>query len=269
VTPAGVSYIVDRYNHNIRAITALGVVTTLAGTSASGSTNAVGTAASFSYPRGVIHFNSTNLYVADTSNYKIRQITISTGATTTFAGSGSYSRIDGSSTLCAFKSPYGVTVSTAGILYVADRYSQAIRKTYTNGWTTTLAGSLLGTSGSTDASGSSARFYNPYDVSVNTDGYVFVADASNSKLRIVSPGGVVTTASTVTLTNPHGVDVTSAGSVYIGCFNSEKVMAYTDGTMAPTTATPTATPTTPVPSSASSAAAVIATALAVILAVLA
>jgi hypothetical protein len=58
------------------------------------------------------------------------------------------------------------------------------------------------------------------------------ADHLDQQLRIVSPVGVVTTASTVTLSTPYGVDGTSACSVYIGCFNSEKVMAYTGGTMA-------------------------------------
>jgi sugar lactone lactonase YvrE len=269
VTAGGVSYIADKSNHNIRAITAYGVVTTLAGSGMSGSVNGIATAASFSYPYGVVELNATEVYVADSLNYKIRKVTVADGTTTTHAGSGAYARTDGASASCAFKYPYGVAASSAGVVYVADKWSQAIRKVLTTGWTTTLAGSLVGTSGNVDAFGSDARFYYPHDVSVTDTGYVFVADSSNNALRIVSPGGNVTTVSTVALTAPRGVQVTSEGNVYIGCYNSEKVTAYTGGTITPTTFAPTATPTTMAPASASGAGAALAAALAVAYAVLA
>ena len=57
----------------IRQIVILtGVVTTVAGTGSSGSSNG-GTLATFDTPRGITT-DGTNLYVADTSNHMIRQI---------------------------------------------------------------------------------------------------------------------------------------------------------------------------------------------------
>ena len=84
----------DSYNHKIRKIViSTGAVTTLAGSTSSGSTDATGTAAKFNYPKGITT-DGTNLYVADFVNHKIRKIVISTGVVTTLAGSGSSGSTD-------------------------------------------------------------------------------------------------------------------------------------------------------------------------------
>ncbi|SVE33009.1 uncharacterized protein METZ01_LOCUS485863, partial [marine metagenome] len=82
-------YVADSYNHKIRKIViSTGVVTTLAGSTSHGSTNATGTSAKFYFPRGITT-DGTNLYVADSSNNRIRKIVLSTGVVTTLAGSSS------------------------------------------------------------------------------------------------------------------------------------------------------------------------------------
>ena len=82
-------YEADSYNHLIHQIViSTRVVTTLAGTGSSGSTdNTTGTSASFNTPTGITT-DDTNLYVAYQDSNKVRQIVISTGVVTTLAGSG-------------------------------------------------------------------------------------------------------------------------------------------------------------------------------------
>jgi sugar lactone lactonase YvrE len=135
VDGAGNLYVADADNHNIRKIViATGVVTTLAGSDVppvppSGSADGTGTAALFSLLRGVATDGAGNLYVADSTNHRIRKIVIATKEVTTLTGSGTTGGFtDGTLTAAQFNSPYGIAVDGAGNLYVADRDNHRIRK---------------------------------------------------------------------------------------------------------------------------------------------
>jgi hypothetical protein len=184
-------YVSDQNNHRIRKIViSTGVVTTLAGQSDNGSTDATGTSASFYKPRGITT-DGTNLYVADFGNHRIRKIVISTGVVTTLAGS-SQGSTNGTGTSAAFDEPYGITTDGTN-LYVAESGEHKIRKiVIDNGTVTTLAGT--GSQGYLDhITGTSARFYRPQ--AITTDGTnLYVADYSNHRIRkIVIDNGTVTT----------------------------------------------------------------------------
>lgn len=171
-----------------------------------------------------------NVYVADRSNNTIRKI--SGGAVTTFAGSaqfpGSAGYLDGTGSAARFYGPTGVAVDSAGNVYVADSFNNAIRKISPGGVVTTLAG-LGGTGGSTDGTGSSARFHQPLGVAVDSAGNVYVGDSLNSTIRKISPAGVVSTlaglanspggvdgtGSSARFYSPSGVAVDNAGTVYV------------------------------------------------------
>ena len=119
-------YVTDSNNHRIRKIVIdNGTVTTLAGQSDNGSTDATGTSASFYKPREITT-DGTNLYVGDYSNHRIRKIVISTGVVTTFAG-----RVQGytddTGTSASFYYPRGITTDGTN-LYVSDTYNHRIRK---------------------------------------------------------------------------------------------------------------------------------------------
>jgi len=104
-----------------------GTVSTLAGQSDNGSTDATGTSAKFNNPRGITT-DGTNLYVVDHSNHRIRKIVISTGAVTTVAGTGSSGSADNTTgTSASFNDPRGITTDGT-YLYVADTKNHRIRK---------------------------------------------------------------------------------------------------------------------------------------------
>ena len=230
VDSAGNVYGADTFNHTIRKVTPGGVVTTLAGLAGVfGSTDDTGSAARFYFPHGVAVDSAGNVYVADTDNHTIRKVT-SVGTVSTLAGqAGSNGSSDGTGSAARFKNPRGVAVDSAGNVYVTEYGNHTIRMVTPGGVVTTLAG-LAGSFGSSDGTGSAARFNCPAGVGVDSAGNVYVADSVNHTIRMVTPGGVVTTlvglagslgssdgtGSAARFHYPSGVAVNSAGNVFVG-----------------------------------------------------
>ena len=184
VDRSGNVYVADTFNGNIRKITPAGVVSTLA--------DATGSAAYFYHPFGVAADGSGNIYVADTGNNTIRKITAA-GVVSTLAGSaGQCGSTDGTGAAAGFCNPSGVAVDGSGNIYVADLYNYTIRKITPAGVVSTLAGSP-GQTGSTNGTGSAARFYNPQGLAVDGSGNIYIADTDNSTIRKITPAGIVTT----------------------------------------------------------------------------
>jgi streptogramin lyase len=126
VDASGNVYIGDIHNNQIRKISAGGVVTTLAGSGASGSADGTGTAASFNGPYGLAIDVAGNVYVGDYGNNLVRKIT-SWGVVNTLAGSGAQGSANGSATAASFNGPCGVAVNANGRLYVAEVFNNLIR----------------------------------------------------------------------------------------------------------------------------------------------
>jgi len=191
ITTDGTNLYVTNRNNLIRKIViSTVVVTTVAGTGSSGSSNGTGTSASFDEPEGITT-DGTNLYVADTKNHLIRKIVISSGVVTTVAGTGSSGSDNGTGTSASFNEPKGITTDGTN-LYVADTKNHLIRKiVISTGVVTWVAGT--GSSGSSNGTGTSASFDEPQGIT--TDGTnLYVADKSNNLIRqIVISTGVVTT----------------------------------------------------------------------------
>lgn len=175
-------FVADTTNGTIRKIViSTGEVTTLAGGSPYGAIDGTGTAARFYSPTGITT-DGTNLYVADTYNYTIRKVVISTGVVTTLAGSATnLGSTDGIGTAARFNKLYGITTDGTN-LYVADTNNQTIRKVViATGVVTTLAGSA-GTWGSTNGTGTAALFSGPFGIT--TDGTsLYVVD--NQTIRAI------------------------------------------------------------------------------------
>jgi len=133
VDASGNIYIADRVNGCIRKVDAAsGTITTVAGNGGVGYSGDGGpaTSATLYYPPGVALDGSGNIYIADSSNGRIRQVDARNGIITTVAGNGSagYSGDGGPATSAGLYFPLGVAVDGTGNIYIADTYNQRIRK---------------------------------------------------------------------------------------------------------------------------------------------
>jgi sugar lactone lactonase YvrE len=193
VDGAGNLYVTDTFNATIRKITSAGVVSTLAGMAGNrGDADGTGAAARFNYPNGVTVDAAGNVYVADTYNDTIRQITAA-GVVTTLAGSAGISgATDLTGATALFNQPCGIAVDAAGNIYVADTGNGTIRKIAPGGVVRTVAGAA-GIAGWGDGMGNRALFNQPRGLVVDATGNVFVADTGNGTLRKIAADGTVTT----------------------------------------------------------------------------
>ncbi|WP_299289390.1 gliding motility-associated C-terminal domain-containing protein [uncultured Mucilaginibacter sp.] len=202
VDKSGNVFVGDRDNNLIRKITPAGVVTTFAGSGTVGAVNGTGTAASFQHPQCLTFDNNENLYVTD-FNSIIRKITPA-GVVTTFAGSGVTGSTDGVGTAASFNLPVGITADHLSNIYVADAGNLLIRKITPAGVVTTLAGT--GSVGFVNGIGKAASFSGLYDLTIDTEGNVYAADAyHNGAIRKIS-----TTGYTIDKTLPAGLIFDSA-----------------------------------------------------------
>lgn len=234
-------FVADTLNHSIRKMTSAGVVTTLAGTSGTyGSTDGTGTAALFNSPKSLAG-DATYLYVADTYNQLIRKITISSGYTATFAGyAGATGTTDGAGSAARFSYPFGVAMDTAGNLFVTDAGNHTIRKITSAGVVSTFAG-VAGTSGSTDDTGTAAKFNTPAGIVADAANNLFVVDSGNYTLRKITSAGVVTTfagtagstgstdatGTAARFNNPTALTIDAAGNLYVSDQNYTKIRKIT------------------------------------------
>jgi sugar lactone lactonase YvrE len=159
---------------------------------------------------------------------------------TTLAGSGASGSADGTGSAASFNLPFGVAVDGGGNVYVADFMNHKIRMVTPGGAVTTFAGT--GVPGSTDGPASTASFNGPFGVALDGAGNVYVADKGNSKIRKITPGGVVTTfagsgvpghadgtGTAASFYQPNGVAVDGGGNVYVGDTVNQKIRKVTPG----------------------------------------
>ena len=186
---------------------------------AAGSGGTVSTLATgFNNPYGITVVGTT-AYVCDFNTNRIKKIT-SDGTMTTFAGSGTHATTDGTGTAAAFKYPYGITNDGTN-LYVVASGSHAIRKiVIATAVVTTFAGTA-GTSGFTDATGTSAKFNTPRSIMCDNAGAnLYVTDQNNYRIRkiVISTGAVTTLAGS-------GVNGDSDGTGTAAQFSSPRGIA--------------------------------------------
>jgi uncharacterized protein (TIGR03437 family) len=250
-SPAGVAadsagnlYIADSGNSRIRKVSG-GVITTVAGSGAAldggfSGDNGPATAAQLSNPAGVAVDAAGNLYIADSSNDRIRKV--ANGVITTVVGTGTlgFAGDNGPATYAELSAPNGVAVDPAGNIYIADTGNNRIRKV-TNGVITTVAGN--GTAGLSGDNGpaTNAQLNGPKGVAVDSAGNLYIADTYNSRVRKVSNGVITTVAGSGTqgfsgdngpatsalLFWPKGVAVDSAGNLYIADTYNSRVRVLT------------------------------------------
>lgn len=190
VDVSGNVYVADYGNDLIRKISPAGVVSTLAGSGATGADNGAGALATFNLPESVAVDAAGNVFVADNGNDLIRKITPN-GTVSTLAGNGTAGSANGTGTAASFNSPFGIAVDGAGNVYVADAGNNQIRKINPAGEVSTFAGS--GARGATDGIGNASSFNTPSGVCVDAAGNVYVSDENNNLIRKITAAGAVST----------------------------------------------------------------------------
>jgi trimeric autotransporter adhesin len=245
VDATGDIFVADAANNAVREVTPDGNIQTVAGNGTQGYSGDFGpaTQAQLHSPSGVAVDTSGNLYIADSGNNVIREVTTD-GSIATFAGNGlaSYSGDSGTSsaatpTQAGLHDPLDVAVGPNGTIYIVDTGNSFVRAV-SGGAINYVAGSgsvgFAGDGGSaiatTTNTGPGVALYGPLAISFDSAGNYYLADSGNARIRKIDTKGIITTvagngtigfagdgsaAASANLNQPSGVAVDKQGNIYI------------------------------------------------------
>ncbi len=220
------------------------VISTVAGNGVSGFSGSGGpaTSAQVGSLAGVALDGSGNLYFADTTNNVVWEVAAKTGIASIVAGNGTsgYAGDGGAATGGMLSGPDSVAVDKVGDLYIADTRNNVIRKvTVSTGLIATFAGDgQFGYSGD-GGPAVAAQLTGPNSVVLDNAGDLYISDAGNSRVRVVSAStGNITTvagngsyvfsgdggpATNAGLSQPNALALDKAGNLYIASANGGRV----------------------------------------------
>ena len=135
-----------------------------------------------------------NLFIADTGNHRIRKVSTD-GIITTIAGTGTvgFSGDGGPAVDASFAAPSAIAIDTEGNLYVADFNNHRIRKISKDGIITSIAGTGEAGYNGDGKPALEAQIGEPCGVAVDREGYVYIGDQINNRVRVVTPTGMMHT----------------------------------------------------------------------------
>jgi sugar lactone lactonase YvrE len=204
------------------------------------------TSAALSSPSAVFLDSNGNMFIADTSNHRIRKVS-STNIITTIAGQAGY-RVDGDggqATSAYLYGPRGIWVSTTGTIFIADSDNHRIRSISTAGIINTIAGMGVkgypnGYSGDNGA-GTSATMGTSFGMIGDSNGNLYYSDLNANRVRKISSSGIVTTfagngvsgfldsiaATSANLKGPRGLGIDTMGNVYVADTSNYRIRKVT------------------------------------------
>jgi cysteine-rich repeat protein len=202
-TPYGVAIdsldrilIADNRNHRIRRVETDGTITTIAGTGFGGFSGDDGpaTSAQLRFPVDVAIDSTGRIFIADTSNHRIRRIDLA-GTITTVAGTGvsGFGGDGGPATSAQLATPNSIAIDALGRLLLTDTFNHRIRRVAVDGTITTIAGTGTRGANGDGAAAVAAELSQPNAVAVDALGRVLVTDAKNNRIRRIEADGVITT----------------------------------------------------------------------------
>ena len=207
-------FFIDAVNHRVRRVDTNGIITTVAGNGTYGYSGDGGPAtnAMLAAAYGIAVDTCGNLYITDYDNSRIRKVDTNGAINTVVASSSGISQ------------PRGLAVDGGGNLFVTDAGNYRVHKVDTNGIVTLVAGKNSTSYGGDGGLATNATL-NPYSVTVDTNGNLYIADYGNNRVRrIDAVSGIITT---VAGTNTSGFSGDSGLAVNAKLFWPTAV--YADG----------------------------------------
>ncbi len=257
-------YIADNNNFAIREATnagTTGTITTVAGTIGSNcatylstgcgnGSSATASTAQLNYPNGVYVDSAGDIYIADSEDFVVREVTASNSQIQAYAGNGfqAYSGDGGSPTNAELNDPGAVFVDASGNVFIADTSNSVIREIVAStGDITTVAGNGVPGYSGDGVSPTTTELNFPGGVFVDAQGDIFIADTANSAIRevVAATGLIQTVAGTpgtagysgdgdppptiVELAYPNAVLVDGSGNIYIADTTNSAIRVVNTG----------------------------------------
>jgi len=216
-----------------------GIITTIAGNGTIGSSGDGGLAtnANLFGPYSVALDGLGNYYIADSYNNRIRKVD-ATGIITTIAGNdtGGYNGDNIPAVSALIKHPAGIACDASGNVYFGDSQNNRVRKINTStGIITTIAGNgVMGYNGDGIAA-DTAELNNPYGVTLDGAGNIYINDCQNFRIRKINPAGIISTvvgtgvlgnsgdgglATSAEIINPYGIVTDNTGDIYFSDYTA-------------------------------------------------
>ena len=210
-------YFSDTDNHVVRSITSGGVTSKVAGNDGNAQTKDGNANSSRFHTPTHMAVDSTNdyIYVLDSGTDSLRKIDLNVSTTnssyvTTLVSSGLSTSGGG-----------GMVVDSSGNIYLADTGNHCIKKITFGGSVSVFAGSS-GSSGDAEGAGTAARFDTPTDITIDEDGYLYVTDQGNHKIKRINPSGEV-----LTLAGSGSANMTD-GDLFTAEFNTPHTIGFSN-----------------------------------------
>jgi len=187
-------FLADAQNHVIREVSKAGTITTIAGTGVEGFSGDGGaaTSAQLDTPTGVAVDKNGNIFIADSHNNRIREVSGGTITTVAGTGSASFGGDNAAAIAAALWLPSAVAIDASGNIYIADTNNQRIRKV-TGTTISTIAGNGEELYAGDGGAATAASLDLPTGVAVDASGKVYIADRHNHRVRVVDASGNIST----------------------------------------------------------------------------
>jgi uncharacterized protein (TIGR03437 family) len=218
---AGNLYIADSNNYCVRKIDTSGIITTVAGVGGSLGFSGDGgqaTKAKLTQPFGIAVDGRGNLYITDSGNHRVREV--SNGVITTIAGSTKgFNGDNGPAAKALLNNPWGILSDANGNLLVSDYGNYRVRSISAAGIITTVAGFAPNYGGDGGAA-TLATLNSPTGLAADSSGNIYIADAGNNVIRQLTPSAPTISAGGVVSASQFGAFTTIAPGSWIEIYGS-------------------------------------------------
>ena len=242
--PEGNLYVADSGTHRVRRISAGGQIVTLAGSGISGFLDNVAPGIAQLYsPAAVAADGPARIFVADTSNNRVRQIFPASLVRTTAGSGGPGLGADGRAALeTPLHGPRGLASGGRGELYISDTLGHRVMIQLPSGVLLTVAGNASAGFGGDGGRAELAQLSAPSGIAADGAGNLYIADTGNHRIRKVDAAGVITTvagngkdafagdggpALDASLSFPRAIAADGNGNVYIADTGNHRLRRVT------------------------------------------